>query len=155
MVYTFWRRSSVHLSEPKASLEPAAAAERSTYLTRAITDRFGATQGCKACAGKGGHQTPECRDRLGKLLKEERLAQEAVAAAATAAAAGAGGPQAAVQTPEAADKLQCRPRLSRSRRPEQLPHPLPQARPRTWRWVAAKSFAIAWQLMPPRSPRSV
>ena len=57
--------------EPKLSLLPAVQAQRQVYLTRGIVDRFRPTAGCKACAGRGGAHTHECRTRLKKCLTRE------------------------------------------------------------------------------------
>ena len=38
--------------------------QRQVYLTRGVVERFGPAAGCKACAGRGGSLTHECRARL-------------------------------------------------------------------------------------------
>ena len=54
------------------------------------------------CAGKGGRHTPECKERLEKILKEERLAQKSAAAASQPAATAAPASQRPPVVPTAA-----------------------------------------------------
>ena len=62
-------------SEPKLSLLPAVQAQRQVYLTRGVVARFGPTAGCKACAGRGGSHSHECRARVEECLTRETQAR--------------------------------------------------------------------------------
>ena len=61
----------LYTTSAAAFLLPAVRAQRPVYLTRGVVGRLGPTAGCRACVGRGGSHSHECRARLGECLTRE------------------------------------------------------------------------------------
>ncbi|CAK0906965.1 unnamed protein product, partial [Prorocentrum cordatum] len=74
---------------PAPPTGPGGAGLRSTYITRALIDKYGWTPMCPRCVTGMGSHSEECRKRIENELRKEEMARAAAEAAPSSAAAGA------------------------------------------------------------------
>ncbi|CAK0818942.1 unnamed protein product, partial [Prorocentrum cordatum] len=74
---------------PAPPAGPGGAGLRSTYITRALIDKYGWTPMCPRCITGMGSHSEECRKRIENELRKEEMARAAAEAAPSSAAAGA------------------------------------------------------------------
>ncbi|CAK0858488.1 unnamed protein product [Prorocentrum cordatum] len=74
---------------PAPPAGPGGAGLRSTYITRALIDKYGWTPMCPRCVTGMGSHSEECRKRIENELRKEEMARAAAEAAPSSAAAGA------------------------------------------------------------------
>jgi len=87
------------------AMQAAGMRPRGTYITTALTDKYGTTAGCPRCEGKEGAHSAECRRRIEELQLKEQVAAATPLVVPVQAGSSAAGPAVspAAQAPGSGD----------------------------------------------------